>query len=64
MHHKALQEPRKGKVLVILFDIRRCLKMRQTVNTGRLLTSKAWSVNDGDNFDIKREPLLVEVFKP
>ena len=25
------------------------------------LTSKAWSVNDGDNFEIKRESLLVEV---
>ena len=25
------------------------------------LTSKAWSVNDGDNFEIKKESLLVEV---
>ena len=52
MHHKVLQEPHNGKVLVLMTDIRRCLKMTHEYRQITWLTSKAWRVNDRDSSEI------------
>ena len=52
MHHKVLQEPHNCKVLVLMSDIRRCLKMTHEYRQITWLTSKAWRVNDRDSFEI------------